>query len=83
MKNLKETMEKLFTEICNWYNYEWEYTEEGTVIDYYYDEHNEKSFVEHKDLKSALKEWLPILIASNEESTPIWSKAEIEFIQTL
>lgn len=82
MKNLTEKMEKLFTEICDWYNYKWEYTEEGTVIDYYYDENNEKSFVEHKDLKSALKEWLPTLIASNEEST-LWSAEEIKFIETI
>jgi hypothetical protein len=82
MKHLKETMEKLFTEICDWYNYKWEYTEKETVIAYYYNENKEKIINEYKDLKSALKEWLPTLIESNKDCT-LWSKAEIEFIQTL
>ena len=79
---MKERMEKLFTEICDWYNYKWEYTSEGTVVDYYYDENNEKSIFEHKDIKSALKEWLPTLIQSNEDSV-LWSEDEIEFIKSL
>ena len=79
---MKERMESLFTEICNWYNYKWEYTTEGTVVDYYYDENNEKSFVEHKDIKSALKEWLETLIETNKDSS-VWSEEEIAFIKSL
>jgi hypothetical protein len=79
---MKERMEKLFTEICNWYNYEWAYTNEGTVIDIYYNENNETLICEYADIKSALKEWLETLIQSNEDSV-IWSEEEIEFIKNL
>lgn len=79
---MKERMENLFTEICNWYNYQWKYTENGTVVDYYYDENNEISLYEHNDIKSALKEWLETLIQTNEDSV-VWSEEEINFIKSL
>ena len=79
---MKERMESLFTEICNWYNYQWKYTKEGTVVDYYYDENNEISIFEHKDINSALKEWLETLVQTNMDGV-VWSEEEISFIQSL
>lgn len=69
--------EKLYQEICDWYNYRFNMKENGEIVEFCATMKNK-----HKHIDEALKSWLPTLKETNNDDI-VWSEREIEFIESL
>jgi len=77
--------QKLFEEICNFYNCSYSYNNDGTVEDKSNDIDWARKYL---NIDDALKEWLYTLEESNKDSQEqancnTWSEVKISFIKSL